>query len=292
MITSELSFLREAAPPPEGMPKYAHLTALLRSAIEEGRWKPGDKLPTEATLTRLTPYSLGTVQRALRSLVEEGVVVRRQGDGSFVADGARQAMEDPWHCRFIGDDGRSFLPVYPRVLSRVRTSRHGPWVAALAPEMNGVDSVPAVVNGKKKVNGSNGVAYPDPGTPDGAFVRIDRLLRIDDEFSVYSIFMLRADKFAYLIDAPVEQLDSANFKKIVSNELALPITDLFQDVVAEHIAPTYARAMGLMPGTDGLRLDITARAARGEGLYWQRLIIPPTDRRLCMDTRFPSRDRG
>lgn len=84
--TAEPAFLQTIRQDPfPGLPKYLHLREALLTAIEGGHWKPGAKLPTETELSGLTPYSLGTVQRAMRSLVDDGVVVRRKGIGSFVA---------------------------------------------------------------------------------------------------------------------------------------------------------------------------------------------------------------
>ena len=40
--------------------------------------KPGDRLPAETAMVRAMPFSLGTVQRALGKLVEDGVVERRR----------------------------------------------------------------------------------------------------------------------------------------------------------------------------------------------------------------------
>ena len=77
-------FLARSMP---GLPKYAQLRDTLLAAIEHGYWKAGAKLPTEQALARHTPFSLGTVQRALRALVAEGIVVRLQGSGTYVADG-------------------------------------------------------------------------------------------------------------------------------------------------------------------------------------------------------------
>ncbi len=50
-----------------------------------GTWAAGAKLPTEAQLAEETGLSLTTVRRAFDDLVQEGLVVRRQGAGSFVA---------------------------------------------------------------------------------------------------------------------------------------------------------------------------------------------------------------
>ena len=73
-----------------GLPKYAQLREALRAAIEDAYWAPGAQLPPEAELAQTTPFSLGTVQKALQALVEEGIVIRRQGYGSFVSEKRRE----------------------------------------------------------------------------------------------------------------------------------------------------------------------------------------------------------
>lgn len=65
--------------------KFEALADELRRGIRAGTWTAGEKLPTEQQLTDETGYSLTTVRRAFDDLVAEGVVVRRQGAGSFVA---------------------------------------------------------------------------------------------------------------------------------------------------------------------------------------------------------------
>ncbi|HET9650770.1 MAG TPA: GntR family transcriptional regulator, partial [Usitatibacter sp.] len=119
------SLARFARPAVAGLPKYARLRDQLVAAIHAGHWKPGAKLPTEVELTRHTPFSLGTVQRAYRALVEEGLVRRSQGSGTFVAEG-RRPIDAPFHLQFPGDDGR-FLPLYPRIMSRTHARGDGPW---------------------------------------------------------------------------------------------------------------------------------------------------------------------
>src|SRR5438874_848951 len=84
-------------PDRSGVPKYQRLANALLDGISRGVWRPGDRLPAEEELTELTPYSLGTVQRALRDLADQGLVVRQHGLGSFVAEKPRQ-LQDPWHC--------------------------------------------------------------------------------------------------------------------------------------------------------------------------------------------------
>lgn len=64
---------------------YERLSALLR----EGRWKPGEQLPSEAQLAAQLGISRATLREALRLLEEEGRILRRQGAGTFVAPDRR-----------------------------------------------------------------------------------------------------------------------------------------------------------------------------------------------------------
>ncbi|MEM8732358.1 MAG: phosphonate metabolism transcriptional regulator PhnF [Pseudomonadota bacterium] len=56
----------------------------LAADIDEGRYAPGDKLPTEAALARRFGVNRHTVRRAVASLVDAGVVYSRRGSGSYV----------------------------------------------------------------------------------------------------------------------------------------------------------------------------------------------------------------
>ena len=56
----------------------------LRSALDSGEHKVGDRLPPERDLARLYGCSLITVRRALDELSREGRLQRRQGRGTFV----------------------------------------------------------------------------------------------------------------------------------------------------------------------------------------------------------------
>ena len=70
----------------DGLPLYLQLASLTRRCISSGLLKPGDQLPSEAELCRHFNISRSTVRQALKELEEQGLVLRRQGLGSFVAE--------------------------------------------------------------------------------------------------------------------------------------------------------------------------------------------------------------
>lgn len=65
-------------------PLYVQLMEELETSIRNGVYKPGDKIVTEAEMAKEYGVSLITVRKAVGSLMEKGLVVRKQGKGTFV----------------------------------------------------------------------------------------------------------------------------------------------------------------------------------------------------------------
>ena len=95
---------------PAFSPLYQQIKGLLMRSLGQGEWKAGEALPAEPELAQRFKVSQGTVRKALDALTAEGLLVRRQGKGTFVAthaeaqvqyrflrlmpdQGARQAMQ-------------------------------------------------------------------------------------------------------------------------------------------------------------------------------------------------------
>ncbi len=68
------------------VPYYYQLEEFLKEGIENGAWKPGQKIPSEAELCEIFDVSRTVVRQALSELVHEGVLYRRKGKGTFVAE--------------------------------------------------------------------------------------------------------------------------------------------------------------------------------------------------------------
>ena len=67
-------------------PLYYQIRENLREKIHSQEYAPGSMIPTEAELCRLYGVSRVTVRRAVLDLVQEGLLNRGQGKGTFVAD--------------------------------------------------------------------------------------------------------------------------------------------------------------------------------------------------------------
>src|SRR5690606_23810553 len=74
--------IRETA---RGQPLYLHLRRTIEEAVGTGLLGPGDALPSERDIAVQADISRVTVRKAVRDLVESGVLVQRYGSGTFVA---------------------------------------------------------------------------------------------------------------------------------------------------------------------------------------------------------------
>jgi DNA-binding GntR family transcriptional regulator len=79
-------FVVGEAPADGGSASYERVAAHLRSLIARDRRKSRSPLPSEKDLCDEFGVSRNTARRAYELLVAEGLVVRRQGVGAFVAD--------------------------------------------------------------------------------------------------------------------------------------------------------------------------------------------------------------
>ncbi|SHL23025.1 FadR/GntR family transcriptional regulator [Roseibium suaedae] len=68
----------------------------LRSEINAGRFRPGDRLPSESELTRTHSVSRTVVREAISLLRSEGLVEARKGSGVFALDPAKARLTQPF----------------------------------------------------------------------------------------------------------------------------------------------------------------------------------------------------
>lgn len=229
------------------LPKYAQLQQALTAAIDEGLWKTGEQLPGESHLTRMTPFSLGTVQKAINRLVQDGRVVRLHGRGTFVA-APKKAVEEPLvYVHFVDDAGTGYLPVYPKLVRR-RAAGPGPWLAIL------------------KSSGERVVC-------------IEREFTVNDEFSLFSKFYLDTGRFPSFARKPPAQL-GANLKRVLAREFGVRVLSYSQELTLKKMPPEICDVLKVKRGTVGLNFAIVACAKGDDPVYYQEIFIRPNPRRL------------
>lgn len=102
-----MTMLKYSTPTPNApmntdTPIFQRIKDHITHQIETGAWVEGDLIPSEMTLTKAFNTSRMTVNRALRELTAELILVRRQGAGTYVA--AQKVQSTLVEIRNIADE--------------------------------------------------------------------------------------------------------------------------------------------------------------------------------------------
>jgi GntR family transcriptional regulator len=90
---SNLSHIPRVAAPTSEAPLYKEVRRSLLQCLAKGEWKPGERLPAEPELAARFGVAIPTVRAGVADLVDAGVLIRRQGKGTFVARHDSTAQE-------------------------------------------------------------------------------------------------------------------------------------------------------------------------------------------------------
>jgi len=241
-------------------PKHTRLRAAIVDAVEAGELPAGTKMAGERELSQSLGVSLGTTQKALGRLVDDGFLVRRQGHGTFVGS-QRRPVAGSWHYRFLAPDGSGEMPVFTTILERRLVNGEGPWSAALGADAKG-------------------------------YVLLRRRLDIGDKFVCSSQLFLPATRFGRLLRVAGKRLSDVNLKAVLENDFAAPT--LASEGLA-HVVPVAAedaKIIGVAPRSCGLQVDIVGRSFGRTAITFQRMIVPPTPYGMKLDFSPPGRAPG
>ncbi|MFC0336946.1 transcriptional regulator, GntR family [Kushneria avicenniae] len=158
------------------LPLYQRLREEIMDRIASGEWPPGEPIPTESELTRRYNIAVGTVRRAIDTLVNEGLLERSQGRGTFV----RRPDFDASFFRFfrqVNAEGEASVPD-SRILSA--SLQTPPPVASKA----------------------LGLAH------DASCICLERLRTLEDGSLLTEKIWLPAARFSGLLKVPLEEFDN------------------------------------------------------------------------------------
>lgn len=232
-------------------PKHARLRTAIVEAVEAGDLPTGTKMTGERELSQILGLSLGTTQKALSRLVDEGFLVRRQGHGTFVGT-VRRPVSGSWHYRFRAPDGKEDLPVFTTILDRQVVTYEGPWSAALGPDPKG-------------------------------YVLLRRRLDIGGKFVCASRLFLPATRFGRLMRMSQKRLSDVNLKTVLAVEFASPTLTAEGLARVIKVGPDDAKIMGLATHSCGLQVDIVAKSFGRSAISFQSMLVPPTEYGLVLD---------
>ena len=96
------------------IPNYFQLQNWLREQIEQGVFKPGDRIPTEEELSRVTGLARATIRQAIQNLVNMGLLIRKRRLGTFVLEKVAATKSHTIIGLLLPDIRRGYAPVLAR----------------------------------------------------------------------------------------------------------------------------------------------------------------------------------
>ena len=240
---------------PAGLPKHARLREALVAAIKAGELRVGAKLAGERELSQALGLSLGTTQKGLNRLTDEGFLVRRQGHGTFVGS-QRQAITGSWHLRFMRPGAENELPVYTTLVSRALIDGDGPWFKALGPDPKG-------------------------------YVLLTRRIDVGGLFCCASRMVLPATRFGKLLRMGRKRLDDVNLKQVLAEDFASPTLQAEGLATVINLLPDDAALIGQPALGAALQVQITGFSFGRLPISYQRVVVPANDCVMKLDFNPP-----
>lgn len=79
--------------PSNPIPKYLQISAWLKELIQTGRYKKGEKLPSEIELSKMCGVNRNTLRQAIAECVSAGLLRKEKGMGTFVSSSKPLALK-------------------------------------------------------------------------------------------------------------------------------------------------------------------------------------------------------
>lgn len=217
------------------MPLYHQLKLALRQDIMQALYKPGDRLPSESELIRRYGISRITVRQALEALEAEGLIVRRHGKGSYVAE-AHIEQELVRLTDFVEDMQQAGLAASSRVVSFTQETA--------SPLVSEALKLPA----------------------ESAVVRVDRLRLADDRPIAYDITRLPL-RFGKLLDE--NELARLTIYHILESRYHIPVETGMFYLTASSATQRQASLLDISPGAALLVIQRISYTLGEEPVYIQ-----------------------
>ncbi len=219
------------------------LSAILKM-IERGFWNPGNRLPTDAEFSQLLPLSVATVQAGLKMAAEQGVVIRKQKSGSFIAN-EEHLSRDTVFFNF----------------SRTGGSQHAS-VTFLSFEIEETEE-PAP-----------GQAFFDSNRP---LLKITRVAEVAGEFRVINHLYLADPRLRLLLDLDPALLRELAIRPLLQIRFGLPSVRFEWRLTVERFSAEICTRIGVPEGTVGQVAETEVYTVNDEKLMFQRMWLPPSD---------------
>lgn len=219
------------------LPLYFQLQERLRATIESGEIKPGVQIPSEGELCRRYGVSHATVKQALGNLVNQQLLYRVRGKGTFVAE--PRVQKGPRKLQSFTEEMRTLgAPVSSRVLD----ARVVPASAVVADKLHLGEGEPVTLIRRLRLASDRPIALQD------AFLATARCP-----------------------DLLAEDLSGSLYEHL--RRFGLHPTQAHETYSAAALSHTEAALLGMVAGSPALRCERVSKSADGQAIEYVQSIM-------------------
>jgi GntR family transcriptional regulator len=234
------------------LPLYDRLREVFERKISQREWRPEEIIPSESELAKVHRVSIGTVRKAIDSLVTDGLLERFQGKGTYV----RRAQFNSSLFRFFR-------------FHREEGSHQVPSSIILKRELS--DLPPAVAS--------------EMGLPAGLpAIHLSRLRLINNLPILLETIWLPKHKFFQLLDINPQEYGDLLYP-IYEKYCGVVVASAQETLTAENASESHAQTLGLQTGASLIVIDRLAMAYDREPLEWRRSRGPADKFRYHVEIR-------
>ena len=206
-------------------PLYKEVERAILDRLARGEWKPGEQLPTEPALAELFGVAVFTIRAGIQKLVDSGVLLRRQGKGTFVALYSTRPFRN------------QYLRVYDEAGEKVSWDRE----------------FVSFARGRASGNAARILKLRD--TPaERAVYQLIFLLKIEGEPVAFVESTLAASRFGKVTDAALRNTDE-NFYAVFQERFGVNVIRIEERVRAVRAGRAGAKWLHLDAGDPMLRIE-------------------------------------
>jgi len=205
-------------------PLYRQVQRQIVECLARGEWKPGEQLPTEGQLAERFGVAVFTLRAGIGELVASGVLLRRQGKGTFVARHSGQ------HRRY------QFSHVYSRARDRIQPERELLSFAKDSADETAAEALRLLRDGGRNV------------------LRINCLLSVENRPAATLEIVLPLAKFTGLTARAIRG-SAENLYAVYQDTCGINVIRVDESVHAAVAAPVVARALRIAAGAPVLRVE-------------------------------------
>lgn len=223
------------------MKKYDAIAVELEQKIKSGALRASERLRSQSELAAEYGVSVGTVQKSLKILENNGLIMSVHGSGTYVTTGSPES-EEVINFRFVDENNR-VLPVFLKVEEVNVIDTEGPWRQHLG---------------------------------EGEMIEIKRLANIDLQFTAVNTIYLPRQDFDSLLSLPLYRLDGHELTMLIDRQ-NMESDHFVYRLNGGVLSERTCILNHLEVGSRGLHWDISAYTAANQPNWYQRIELPLTE---------------